>query len=134
MSAKLGIFVLFYCGGLLICPEIWFITRRVSSLRFDSGWLDFSLFGSSSRIYVRYFIYFYLFLSILIYFYLFLSIRTYIHGLKPDERQPAPGVGKEILVNVPMELESELSSMLAGLAKQKAGLNTEQKTCGENIN
>ena len=124
MSAKLGIFVLFYCGGLLICPEIWFITRRVSSLRFDSGWLDFSLFGSSSRIYVRYFIY----------FYLFLSIRTYIHGLKPDERQPAPGVGKEILVNVPMELESELSSMLAGLAKQKAGLNTEQKTCGENIN
>ena len=74
------------------------------------------------------------FLSILIYFYLFLSIRTYIHGLKPDERQPAPGVGKEILVNVPMELESELSSMLAGLAKQKAGLNTEQKTCGENIN
>ena len=32
-----------------------------------------------------------------------------------------------------MELESALSSMLAGLAKQKAGLNTEQKTCGENI-
>ena len=59
---------------------------------------------------------------------LYLLISSHIHtnGLKPNERQAVPGVGKEILVNIPMELESELSSMLAGLAKQQAGLNTEQ--------
>ena len=45
----------------------------------------------------------------------------------PTNQRPAPGVGKEILVNVPMELENELSSVLAGLAKQKAGLKTEHK-------
>ena len=32
----------------------------------------------------------------------------------------APGVGKEILVNVPMELEPQLSTTLAGLAEKKA--------------
>jgi hypothetical protein len=61
-------------------------------------------------------------LSIFIYSYLYYNLYSWV-----NERQPAPGVGKEILVNVPMELESELSSTLAGLEKQKAGLNTEQK-------
>jgi len=31
-----------------------------------------------------------------------------------------PGVGKEILVNVPMELEPQLSTTLAALAEKKA--------------
>ena len=32
----------------------------------------------------------------------------------------SPGVGKEILVNVPMELEPQLSTTLAALAEKKA--------------
>lgn len=49
-------------------------------------------------------------------------VKKLVHSVM-GQRPEISGVGKEILVNVPMELESELSSTLAGLEKQKADLS-----------